>query len=229
MSVEQQPLQQAEQSIKAGNHAEGERQLKQILETRQKNKDISEESLRLQELALVRLGQLYRDTHDAQKLAEAVRSSRALMSSIAKAKTAKLIRTLIDYFGDIPNSSDTQIAVTKENIDWAKNEKRIFLKQNLETRLIGLYYDTRQYKDALPLISSLLSELKRLDDKMILTEVHLLESRVNHAISNFPKARAALTSARTAANAIYCPPALQAQLDMQSGVLHAEDKDYTTA
>ncbi|MCO5555137.1 hypothetical protein L7F22_008678 [Adiantum nelumboides] len=151
------------------------------------------------------------------------------MASIAKAKTAKLIRTLIDYFGDIPNSSETQIAVTRENIEWAKSEKRIFLKQNLETRLIGLLFDTRRYREAMPLIDALLRELKRLDDKMILTEVHLLESKVNHAIANLPKAKASLTSARTAANAIYCPPLLQAQLDMQSGVLHAEDKDYTTA
>jgi 26S proteasome regulatory subunit N6 len=143
--------------------------------------------------------------------------------------TLPSVRTLIDYFGDIPNSTDTQIAVTKENIEWARGEKRIFLKQNLETRLIGLYYDTRAYREALPLIETLLRELKRLDDKMILTEVHLLESKVNHAISNFPKAKAALTSARTSANAIYCPPLLQAQLDLQSGVLHAEDKDYTTA
>lgn len=84
------------------------------------------------------------------------------------------------------------------------------------------------YRDALALINTLLRELRRLDDKMILTEVHLLESRVNHALANVPKAKAALTSARTAANSIYCPPLLQAGMDMQSGVLLAEEKDYKT-
>lgn len=97
------------------------------------------------------------------------------------------------------------------------------------SKLRSRYIDAGSYKEALSLINSLLRELKRLDDKMILTEVHLLESRVNHALANLAKAKAALTSARTAANSIYCPPLLQAQLDLQSGVLHAEDKDYKTA
>jgi len=69
-----------------------------------------------------------------------------------------------------------------------------------------------------------------MDDKALLVEVQLLESKTYHALSNLPKARAALTSARTTANAIYCPPKLQAALDMQSGICHAaEEKDWKTA
>lgn len=86
------------------------------------------------------------------------------------------------------------------------------------------------YTEALHLGSTLLKELKKLDDKNLLVEVQLLESKTYHALSNLPKARAALTSARTTANAIYCPPKMQAALDLQSGILHAADeKDFKTA
>ncbi|ORY96120.1 hypothetical protein BCR43DRAFT_557139 [Syncephalastrum racemosum] len=189
------------------------------------NDDIQRE----QEFALVRLGELYKDLGLGQELATLIRSSHSFMSAIAKAKTAKLIRTLIDFFSDIPNCLPLQIDVCKENIEWSIQEKRIFLKQSLETRLVALYLDNKMYHESLGLISQLLKELKRLDDKMVLVEVQLLESRVCHALRNLPKARAALTSARTSANAIYCPPLLQAALDMQSGILHAEEKDYKTA
>lgn len=102
--------------------------------------------------------------------------------------------------------------------------------QALEARLIGLYFDTGNYQAALADGSKLLKELKKLDDKNLLVEVQLLESKTYHALSNLPKARAALTSARTTANSIYVPPKVQAQLDLQSGILHAsEEKDFKTA
>ncbi|KAM6500055.1 PCI domain containing protein [Amanita muscaria] len=185
--------------------------------------------LRDQETALVKLGELYRNQKNAEGLAQVITLSRSFMSSTAKAKTAKLIRTLLDFFSTIPNSQATQISTLTDNIAWAKREKRIFLKHSLETRLVSLQLESGQFKPALSLIDTLLNELKRLDDKMILTEVHLLESRVYRGIGNLTKAKAALTSSRTAANSIYCPPSLQAALELQSGVLHAEDKDYTTA
>ncbi|KAJ9503335.1 26S proteasome regulatory subunit rpn6 [Exophiala xenobiotica] len=181
------------------------------------------------ENALVGLGVLYRDHGRSEDLAQLVKTSRSTLSSFAKAKTAKLVRQLLDFIAEIPNTLELQVATTKSCIDWANSEKRSFLRQNLETRLVGLYMQKQSYYEALTLINGLLRELKRLDDKLVLVEVQLLESRVYHALTNQPKARAALTSARTSAASVYTPPLLQAGLDMQSGMLHAEDQDFNTA
>ncbi|KAK9474726.1 uncharacterized protein V1510DRAFT_410509 [Dipodascopsis tothii] len=217
---------QAKAAAQADDYAQVERLYRQVLAT---EKGTSDESIRNQELAVTGLGELYRSHRKVKELQALIETSRTVMSGFAKAKTAKIIRSLIDMFSTVPDTIDTQIAVTKDCIAWAVSERRNFLRQSLETRLVALYIDKGAYYDALALINTLLRELKRLDDKMVLVEVQLFESKVYHALRNIPKSRAALTSARTSANAIYCPTLMQAGLDMQSGVLHAEDQDFKTA
>lgn len=185
-----------------------------------------EQELKDQETALLKLGSLYRDEKKMNELAQLVVDSRGYMSTVAKAKTAKLIRALIDLFP--ASSRELQMQVTSENIEWARKEKRVFLRQSLEIKLVALHIDAQNYRQALTMTEELLKELKQLDDKIILTEVYLLESRAAHAIQNLPRSKTALTSARTTANSIYCPPILQAQLDLQAGALNADDKDYKT-
>ena len=46
----------------------------------------------------------------------------------------------------------------------------------MESRLIGLYYETNRFKEALLLGGKLLKELKKLDDKNLLVEVFYFAS-----------------------------------------------------
>jgi len=189
-----------------------------------------EESLRIKEQSILELGTLLQQQGDAKELGTLVTKVRPFLKTLSKAKAAKLIRTLVDLFLDMETSSDLEVHLCLECIEWAKEEKRTFLRQALEARLTALYFDTGRYQDALKSGSTLLRELKKLDDKQLLVEVQLTESRVYHALGNLQKSKAALTSARTTANSMYCPPKMQAALDMQSGILNAaEEKDWKTA
>lgn len=188
----------------------------------------NEQLIKIKEDAIYGLGELYGKLKRPQDIFELNKSIRPFFKDLPKAKTAKIVKSLLEDVGLIPGTLDTQIEFAKESIEWAQNEKRTFLRQRIETRLATLYFEKEKYTLALDIINKLLHELKRIDDKALLVEVQLLESRVYHALKNLSKSRAALTSARTAANAIYCPPLLQANIDLQSGILHAEEKDYKT-
>jgi len=195
----------------------------------------SEEALRDQEANILQLGERFREEGRRSEMTDLIQKVRVVLKYMSKAKAAKLVRGLVDMFLEMKSTTQDDngelgVQVCKECIEWAKEERRTFLRQSLESRLIGLYYDTNRFKDALDLGSTLLKELKKLDDKNLLVEVQLLESKTYHALGNLPKARAALTSARTTANSIYVPPKIQAQLDLQAGILHAsEERDFKTA
>jgi 26S proteasome regulatory subunit N6 len=47
-----------------------------------------------------------------------------------------------------------QLEVCKEQVEWAKQEKRTFLRQRIEARLANLYLDIRDFTAALALIST---------------------------------------------------------------------------
>jgi 26S proteasome regulatory subunit N6 len=208
---------------------EGIRLLNKIVQEQEIAED-DEGNIRLKEQAILQLGELYKKERKAKELADLIKATRPFLSLISKAKAAKVVRALVDFFLDLEAGIGIEVQLCKECIEWSKEERRTFLRQSLEARLIALYFDTGMFSEALALGSTLLQELKKLDDKNLLVEVQLVESKTYHALGNLPKARAALTSARTTANAIYCPPKLQAALDLQSGILHAADeKDFKTA
>ncbi|KAL8256121.1 hypothetical protein R6Q59_031188 [Mikania micrantha] len=189
----------------------------------------SSEALRVKEQAITKLSELLMEENRGEDLCNLLTTLRPFFSLIPKAKTAKIVRGIIDSVAKIPNSTNLQISLCREMVEWTRSEKRTFLRQRIEARLAALLMDSKEYSEALTLLSGLVKEVRRLDDKLLLVDIDLLESKLHFSLRNLPKAKAALTAARTAANAIYVPPAQQGTIDLQSGILHAEEKDYKTA
>jgi hypothetical protein len=81
------------------------------------------------------------------------------------------------------------VTLCEDVISWCRLEKRSFLRQRIEAKLANLLLQRRDTMAALKLVNSLLGELKKLDDKQMLTETHLTESRIYHSLKNIPKAK----------------------------------------
>jgi len=187
----------------------------------------SEDELRIREKAIIALGNLYANQDMAKELAQLTRDIRKYFYMYAKAKTAKIVRMLIDMTSRT-NEQDIQINMCLETIEWCNQEKRNFLRHRVETRLASLYLVHKKYDLALNVLQTLLKEAKKLDDKLLLVEIHLIEHKTNFKLENMPKAKAALTAAKTNANAIHCPPIHQAEIDLASGIVALREKDYKT-
>jgi 26S proteasome regulatory subunit N6 len=187
------------------------------------------ETVKVKELAVDRLAKLFAAANDAQAVKALLTDLRPLFKAVPKAKTAKIVRGVIDALATMHGCDLVQVEVCEDMAVWARSEKRTFLRHRVELRLAALRLALKQYQDALKTIGGLSFEVKKLDDKLLLVDIHLLESKIHYALRNMPKAKAALTAARTNSNAIYVPPSVQCVIDSQSGILHAEEKDYKTA
>lgn len=220
-------IEQARQLVNDKQYEKAEKVYLDLLNRDMKNANTKDKNE--QESCILELGKLYVTMKDSKKLRDFIPHSTEYMMQFAKSKTAKVLKSLIEDFEQVPDSLDDQIYVCEQSIEFAKKEKRVFLKHSLSIKLATLHYQKTQYKDSLVLINDLLREFKKLDDKPSLVDVHLLECKVYHKLRNLTKSKAALTASRTAANSIYCPTVTMAELDLMSGILHCEDKDYKTA
>lgn len=182
------------------------------------------------EQIVYRLVDCYGRLQDAQALVDLLKHVRQVgFEQMSKSKSAKLVRMIIDELGRVPNSAELQVEICKEYIEWCVVEKRSFLRQRLQARLASLLLQRNENQEALNLLRDLQVEIRRLDDKPLLVEIFLQESKAHLALRNLPKSKASLTAARAAANAIYVAPQTQAEIDMQGGSLNASDRDFRTA
>jgi 26S proteasome regulatory subunit N6 len=189
-------------------------------------------SSNLKERSIYQLTRLYCITSNYNAITTILTGSTCapFFTYATKAKCAKVVRAVLDILTThAPHALDIQRQTCESILTWCIEQKRTFLRHRVTAKLCSIFYHSQEYGKSQQMVDELLHELKKLDDKQLLVEIHLLESQIHFALRNVPKAKAALTASRTAANAIYVHPGLQASLDTMSGVLHVEEKDYNTA
>eukprot|EP00922_Rhytidocystis_sp_ex-Travisia-forbesii_P071610 GHVS01106845.1.p1 GENE.GHVS01106845.1~~GHVS01106845.1.p1 ORF type:complete len:479 (+),score=64.95 GHVS01106845.1:91-1437(+) len=185
--------------------------------------------LRHKESAIYCLGELYAETKNSTELQSLIRNCECFFHTLPRARTAKIVRRLMEAVAKVPETGELLLDMYTQCIQWCTKEKRTFLRHRVEARLALLYHKMGRLQDGLELVTKVLKEVKKLDDRLLLVELHLIESKIYWTTRNIPKSKAALTAARTNANAIHCPPLLQGDIDLQGGILHAQEKDFKTA
>ncbi|PWA30307.1 hypothetical protein CCH79_00015692 [Gambusia affinis] len=113
--------------------------------------DSDEEAVRVKEQSILELGGLLAKTGQAAEmrtcenwrnpvnsnlvfpeLGGLLKYVRPFLNSISKAKAARLVRSLLDLFLDMEAATGQEVELCLECIEWAKAEKRTFLRQALE-------------------------------------------------------------------------------------------------
>lgn len=188
-----------------------------------------EDKVKAKENAINGLAQLYIDQGHPQKIQFIAEQFSDRLSVFSKPRLAKITKGLVDFIAKTPGTEQLQIKLCIWMIDWCVKEKRTFLKHRIELRLAGLYLDVGEPEKGTKLIDPILIEVRKADDKLLLVELYLVESKINYKIRNFAKAKASLTASRANANNVYCQPSIIAEIDLMSGILYAQDQDYKTS
>ena len=139
------------------------------------------DAIKSKESAIEALGVAYASRDDAPAFRALFEELRPLLAKAPKAKTAKIVRGLIEIMGRIRGHDGLQVELCREHVEWARAERRTFLRHRVELRLATLHLMMRDYPEALRVVGALAREVKKLDDKLLLVDIHLLESRIHYA------------------------------------------------
>lgn len=116
----------------------------------------------------------------------------------ARVRLSKKLKRLFDILKARPDTLSLQLALVEEMSEWARSQNINYLRINLEMRLARMlflysdfcrFFEQNQPQKSLTLVNSLHKELKKMDDKLLLVEILLLESQVYHSILDIPKAK----------------------------------------
>lgn len=117
------------QALSSVNREEQDSSLLNKLVRDQEGAENDEERIRIKEQGILQQGELYKQEGKAKELADLIKVTRPFLSSISKAKAAKLVRSLVDMFLDM--DAGTGIEVGSFFTQWLLEFTRKFFVRSL--------------------------------------------------------------------------------------------------
>ncbi|CXI57110.1 26S proteasome regulatory subunit RPN6, putative [Plasmodium berghei] len=189
----------------------------------------NEKVMQINDKLIYLLCDYYINKKDIENLINFTTSNENYFSVLPQAKTAKLIRNIVEKISKKIRNISTLYIIFKKYMNWAYEKKRNFLRCRIEVKIIILFILKQKYKTALSLIERLLKEVKKVDDKALLLELYIVETKIYMLLKNSTKMKASLTFAKNIANTINTAIYINSEIDLLSGILYIYEKDYRSA
>ena len=120
--------------------------------------DPEHQLVKLKEESVYHITKLKAKKGDSTLLKHLLTQLETYFNSLAKAKTAKIVRQIVEIVSRSVTSVELQVEMCEDAVEWCSREKRTFLKQRMQTRLAELLMRLGKYKPAIAIISEVLKE-----------------------------------------------------------------------
>lgn len=99
------------------------------------NTRTDDEAVKIKERCIYRLAQAYTELQELTKVASLLKDNGDFFSSLPKARTAKIVRNILNIVAKVPDSLTVQVSLCEDIVQWCKAEKRTFLRQRIEAKV----------------------------------------------------------------------------------------------
>ena len=177
---------------------------------------------------IAHLAEKYRESNDLKNYFKLITEIKEIKNT-NNTFLVKLTDKLIAKLKKKKELIDDIIKVCEEITKFCDETNNISMRSKIQTRLAEVYFIHGHYAKALEICNKVIFDLKRYEDNLGLIQLLLLESKIYYATNGISKSKASLTSVKTLLTKVYVEPKLQANIDMQAGILAAYEKDFNLA
>ncbi|KAK1932881.1 PCI domain containing protein [Babesia divergens] len=169
------------------------------------------------------------ETGQADAMLGALVRNEAFFVVLPQAKTAKLVKSVLERLSQEIKDLDVLYKVFSIYRSWCESKNRTFLGLRIELKIAILQILRQSYTTAIDILDKLQRDVKELEDKSLLLDIHLVQAKVFLLVRNFVRMKIALSNAKNIATNINTPTYVTAEIDLLSGLLYLGEKDYRAA